>query len=60
LIVVFNKEELIERIKFIAIHKKYIHLENMDALKCNKRLKKNKNTIFLFDPPLLFKGRHFI
>jgi len=43
----FNKEELIERIKFIAIHKKYIHLENMDALKLIKKIEKNKNTIFI-------------
>ena len=52
----FNKGELIERIKFIAIHKKSIHLENMDALELVKKIKKNKNTIFYFDPPYYLKG----
>lgn len=52
----FNKEELIERIKFIALHKKYIHLENMDAMELIKKVRKNNNTIFYFDPPYYLKG----
>ena len=52
----FNKEELINRIKFIAIHKKYIHLKNMDALDLVREVNKNKNTIFYFDPPYYLKG----
>ncbi len=55
----FNKEELIERIKFIAIHRKNIHLYNLDALQLIKKIKgfKNKvNTIFYFDPPYYLKG----
>ena len=52
----FNKEELIDRIKFIAIHRQYIHIENMDALELIKKIKKNKNTIFYFDPPYYLKG----
>ena len=52
----FNKEELIDRIKFIAIHRKHIHLENMDALELIKKIKKNKNTVFYFDPPYYLKG----
>jgi len=52
----FNKEELIDRIRFIASHKKNIHIKNMDALKLVKRIKKEKNTIFYFDPPYYLKG----
>ena len=52
----FNKEDLIDRIKFIAIHRKYIHLENLDALDLVKKIKKDKNTIFYFDPPYYLKG----
>lgn len=52
----FNKEDLIDRIKFIAIHRKYIHLENMDALDLIRKIKKNKNTILYFDPPYYLKG----
>jgi len=52
----FNKEELISRIKFIAIHKKYINIKNLDALELIKNIKKDKNTIFYFDPPYYLKG----
>jgi len=52
----FNKEELINRIKFISIHKKFIHLKNIDALKLIKDIKKDKNTVFYFDPPYYLKG----
>ena len=52
----FNKEELIERIRFIAIHKKQICLENLDALVLVDKIKKDKNTIFYFDPPYYLKG----
>lgn len=52
----FNKEDLIDRIRFIAIHRKHIHLENLDALELVKKIKKDKNTIFYFDPPYYLKG----
>ncbi len=52
----FNKDELIARIKFIAIHKKHIHIKNMDALDLVRKIKKDKNTIFYFDPPYYLKG----
>jgi DNA adenine methylase len=56
----FNKEELIGRIKFIAIHKRNIQLYNLDALELiNKITKqtKSKNIIFYFDPPYFLKGQ---
>lgn len=56
----FNKEELIERIKFIAIHKKNIHLYNLDALELVRMVEKkskSKNVIFYFDPPYFLKGQ---
>ncbi len=56
----FNKEELIERIKFIAIHRKNIHLYNLDALDLVTRISrqtKSKNVIFYFDPPYFLKGQ---
>lgn len=52
----FNKEELIDRIKFIAIHKKHIRVKNMDALDLIRKVRKDKNTIFYFDPPYYLKG----
>lgn len=52
----FNKEELIERIRFISIHRKNIDLKNIDALDLIKKIKKDKNTIFYFDPPYYLKG----
>ncbi len=56
----FNKSELIDRIKFIAIHKKNIHLYNLDALHLIKKIEndtKSKNVIFYFDPPYFMKGQ---
>ncbi|HEX9722201.1 MAG TPA: DNA adenine methylase [Candidatus Paceibacterota bacterium] len=55
----FNKEELTERIKFIASAKDGIHLHHSDALKLIKKLQKKdvtQNTIFYFDPPYYLKG----
>lgn len=52
----FNKDALIERIKLIAKNKENIHLENLDALDLIKKIRKNKNTIFYFDPPYFLKG----
>ncbi|MDP2684363.1 MAG: DNA adenine methylase [bacterium] len=52
----FNKEELIDRIRFIAIHKKHIHVKNMDALDLLRKIEKTKDTIFYFDPPYYLKG----
>lgn len=55
----FNKEDLIERIKLIATHKRNINLYNFDALKLIKKIQKeqgDKNTIFYFDPPYYLKG----
>lgn len=56
----FNKEELIDRIKFIAIHKKNINLYNLDALQLIKTMQqktRSKNVIFYFDPPYFLKGQ---
>ncbi len=55
----FNKEELVERIKLIARHKKNIKLYKKDALKLIQKIQEdsdNKNTIFYFDPPYYLKG----
>lgn len=52
----FNKEEIIERIRLISKHKDSINLENLDALDLLKKVKKNKNTIFYFDPPYYLMG----
>lgn len=52
----FNKKDLIERIKLIASFKDKIHLENLDALDLIKKVRKNKNTIFYFDPPYYLMG----
>jgi len=55
----FNEEDLIKRIKLIAIHKRNIHLFNLDALKLVEKIQKkqgDKNTIFYFDPPYYLKG----
>lgn len=56
----FNKVELIERIRFIAIHRASIHLYNLDALDLInnvERQTKSKNVIFYFDPPYFLKGQ---
>jgi len=55
----FNKESLIERIKFIASYRVNIHLYNLDALELINKIQKeslNRNTIFYFDPPYYLKG----
>jgi len=55
----FNKESLIERIKFIASYRVNIHLYNLDALDLIKKIQResvNRNTIFYFDPPYYLKG----
>lgn len=56
----FNKEELINRIKFIALHRKNIQLYNLDALKLIgqiSRRTRSKNVIYYFDPPYFLKGQ---
>lgn len=56
----FNKDELIDRIRFIAIHKKSINLHNLDALELITKITtqtKSKNMIFYFDPPYFLKGQ---
>lgn len=52
----FNKKDLIQRIQTIALHKKNIHLYNLDALDLIKRVRKKPSTIFYFDPPYYLKG----
>jgi len=52
----FNKEELIKKIKLIASYKDKINLYGLDALKLIKKIEKNKNTIFYFDPPYYLMG----
>lgn len=56
----FNRDVLINRIKFIAIHKKNIQLYNLDALELIDKigsLTKSNNVIFYFDPPYFLKGQ---
>ncbi len=52
----FNKEEIISRIRLIAKFESKIHLEKMDALDLIKKIKKDKNTVFYFDPPYYLMG----
>jgi len=55
----FNKKELIERIKEIALHKKNIKIFNLDALDLIEKINKksiNSKMIFYFDPPYYMKG----
>lgn len=55
----YNKENLIDRIKKIALYKNRIELRNDDAivfLKKMKRRKENKTIIYL-DPPYFIKGK---
>lgn len=55
----FNKDNLINRIKFIALHKKNIHLYMMDALNLIEKVQTDgheDNIIFYFDPPYYEKG----
>lgn len=56
----FNKKKLIEKIKLISKHKKYITLKNIDALNLIEEIKTSSNnsqTIFYFDPPYYLKGK---
>lgn len=53
----FNRIDLIDRIRRISEYKNEIHLENLDALKLMQKVKKNKNTLFYFDPPYYIKGQ---
>lgn len=52
----FNKEELIDRIKFIAIHRRQIHVMNLDAIELLNSINTDENTLFYFDPPYYVKG----
>lgn len=55
----FNKEDLIKRIRLIAVYKKNIKLYKKDALKLIEKIQieaNNDNTIFYFDPPYYLKG----
>ena len=55
----FNKDKLINRIIFIALHKKNIHLSMMDALDLIEKVQRNKeddDVIYYFDPPYYEKG----
>lgn len=55
----FNKKNLIEKIRLIALHKDNIELFNLDALDLVKQIQEqgnNESTIFYFDPPYYLKG----
>ena len=55
----FNKADLVNRIRNIAYHKKYIRLYKKDAIKLIDIIQKeadNENTIFYFDPPYYLKA----
>lgn len=52
----FNKVEIVRKIREISKRKADINLENLDALELIKRVRKDKNTIFYFDPPYYLKG----
>lgn len=54
----FNKNELIQRIMLISMHKSKINLENIDALELIRKIKRGycKNIIFYFDPPYYLHG----
>lgn len=55
----FNKEDLINRIKKIALYKDRIELYNLDAVELIKKLKGKlpKKSLFYFDPPYYYKGK---
>ncbi len=55
----YNKEELIKRIRKIALYKNRIKLYNMDAVKLIKILKSKlpNKTLFYLDPPYYHKGK---
>lgn len=55
----FNKEDLIQRIKNIAKHKKSIRLYRKDAIKLIDKIQteaENDNVVFYFDPPYYLKA----
>lgn len=53
----FNKAELIERIKRIALLKHRIHVSNFDGISFINKLNKKKEEVFIYlDPPYLQKG----
>ncbi|WP_426429656.1 DNA adenine methylase [Winogradskyella sp. HB-48] len=55
----FNKSELVQRIKNIAIHRKNIRLYKKDAIKLIDKIKDeahNDNVVFYFDPPYYLKA----
>ncbi|GAA4021639.1 DNA adenine methylase [Flavobacterium cheonhonense] len=55
----FNKNELIERIKKIAKHKKNIRLYKKDAIKLIDKIQSeanDDNVVFYFDPPYYLKA----
>lgn len=52
----FNKAEIIKKIRAIAARRSDITLENLDALELINKVRKNKNTLFYFDPPYYLKG----
>ncbi len=55
----FNKKELVQRIRLIAKHKKYIRLYRKDAVKLIDKIQQeadNENIVFYFDPPYYLKA----
>lgn len=52
----FNRMEIIKKIRVIAERKSDITLENLDALELIKKVRKDRNTLFYFDPPYYLKG----
>ena len=55
----FNKSDLIERIRKIALKRKYIHLYKKDAIKLIDKIQEKaeyQNTVFYFDPPYFHKA----
>ncbi len=55
----FNKEDLIQRVRNIAKHKKNIRLYKKDAIKLIDKIQQeaqNDNVVFYFDPPYYLKA----
>lgn len=52
----FNKDELISKIKKIAIYKNRIHISHLDANSFIKKFKNLDNTFWFIDPPYYNKG----
>jgi len=55
----YNKEDLICKIKEIALYKHQIEIYNLDTIELINSLKKRlpKKTLFFFDPPYYVKGK---